>query len=86
MRLLTMVHISDLHLGRVGGNGFDARAPHWPNSLLVHRLREEGGEVLWETEIYLERTDGFFAADQVLSRVSGENPADPSAAAEASPS
>ena len=41
---------------------------HWPNSLLVHRLSEEKGEVLWETEIYLERSDGFFPADQVLSR------------------
>jgi hypothetical protein len=41
---------------------------HWPNSLLVHRLSEDGGEVSWEAEIYLERSDGFFPADQVLSR------------------
>jgi 3',5'-cyclic AMP phosphodiesterase CpdA len=41
---------------------------HWPNSLLVHRLSEDGGVVSWETEIYLERSDGFFPADQVLSR------------------
>ena len=41
---------------------------HWPNSLLVHRLSEGGGDVSWETEIYLERSDGFFPADQVLSR------------------
>ena len=27
MRLLTMVHISDLHLGRIGKSGFDAGAP-----------------------------------------------------------
>ena len=30
--------------------------------------RDDGSEVSWETEIYLERSDGFFPADQVLSR------------------
>jgi hypothetical protein len=40
---------------------------HWPNSF-VHRLSEDGGDVSWATEIYLERSDGFFPADQVLSR------------------
>jgi Icc-related predicted phosphoesterase len=45
-----------------------AEEDHWPNSLLVHRLSQEGGDLSWGTEIYLERSDGFFPADQVLSR------------------
>jgi 3',5'-cyclic AMP phosphodiesterase CpdA len=39
---------------------------HWPNSLLVHRLNDDGSNVSWETEIYLERSDGFQPAGQVL--------------------
>lgn len=41
----------------------------WPNSLLVHRVREAGQEIWWETELYLESRAGFVRADQMRSDI-----------------
>lgn len=35
------------------------RKGHWSNTLLVHRLFEEAGEIIWESELYLEDPYGF---------------------------
>jgi hypothetical protein len=41
-----------------------ARRGHWSNTLLVHRILEEHGEIFWETELFLETTKGFRPATQ----------------------
>ena len=32
---------------------------HWSNTLLVHRITEDGGEIFWESELFLEGTNYF---------------------------
>lgn len=36
------------------------RPKQMPNSLLVHRLILEGAEIYWDTEVYMERPQGFY--------------------------
>jgi hypothetical protein len=36
-----------------------ARRGHWSNTLLVHRIFEENGEILWESKLFLETPKGF---------------------------
>jgi hypothetical protein len=45
------------------------RPKRWPNSLLVHRLNQDGGEIYWNTEIYLEKPQGFYNPAALLPGV-----------------
>lgn len=47
--------LQSLHLKKRG---------HWSNTLLVHRISEEGGEIFWESELFLETPHGFRPATQ----------------------
>ena len=42
--------LSKLHLKKRG---------HWSNTLLVHRILEEAGEIFWESELFMEELNDF---------------------------
>ncbi len=43
-----------------------ARQDHWPNTLLVHRLYDDGSTVHWESETHIERSVGFRPVGELL--------------------
>ena len=49
----------------VAGNR-PVRQDHWPNTLLVHRLFNENGVIVWEAMVYVERPWGFGPAEEIL--------------------
>jgi 3',5'-cyclic AMP phosphodiesterase CpdA len=49
--------------------GFLTGKGHWSNTIFVHRLSEQDGEIIWETELFLEGPDEFEPPVSVPKRI-----------------